>query len=275
MPLDFETIRVRTEGAVLFADIAAPPMNLLGTELVRDLVSLIQKAEADTAFQVLVFKSADPDYFISHVDVTRISEYREEAAKLTSEPSIALLFRYLSGSRLVTIAQIEGRVRGAGSEFVLACDMRFAAQESAIFSQPEQGFGLIPGAGGIQHLTRLMGRARALEVMLSADDYDAELAERYGWINRALPGVTLGEFVRSLAHRIAGFPAAGRTALKDRISAIALAPADDFRRDSDLFVERARDPETQRRIQVAMGRGFQTHDGEMALTKMVGDLSDS
>jgi enoyl-CoA hydratase/carnithine racemase len=274
MPLDFETLRVRTEGAVLFADISAPPMNLLGTELVRDLVSLIQRAEADAALQVLVFGSADRDYFISHVDVTRINEYREQAARLTSEPSIAMLFRYLSASRLVTIAQIEGRVRGAGSEFVLACDMRFAARESAIFSQPEQAFGLVPGAGGIQHLARLMGRARALEVLLSADDYDADLAERYGWVNRALPGVALGEFVRSLAHRIAGFPAAGRSVLKDRINAITLAPPDDFRRDSDLFVERARDPETQRRIRIAMARGFQTPDGEMALPKMVGDLSD-
>ena len=274
MSFDFETLRVRTDGAVLFADIAAPPMNLLGTELVRDLVSLIQRTEADATFQVVVFASTDRDYFISHVDVTRINEYREQAAKLTGEPSIAMLFRYLSASRLVTIAQIEGRVRGAGSEFVLACDMRFAALESAIFSQPEQGFGLVPGAGGIQHLTRLMGRARALEVILSADDYDASLAERYGWINRALPGAALGEFVRTLAHRIAGVPSAARTALKDRVNAIALAAADDFRRDSDLFAERARDPETQRRIQIAMARGFQTHDGEMALARMVGDLAE-
>src|SRR5262249_54394372 len=199
----FETLTVRKEGAVLFAEIAAPPMNLLGPELVRDLVSLIQRAEADDAVRVLVFKSADPDYFISHVDVTRIKEYREEAAKLTGEASIALLFRYLSASRLVTIAQIEGRVRGAGSEFVLACDMRFAARESAIFGQMEPAFGQIPGGGAAQHLTRLLGRARALAVLLSAEDYDAELAERYGWINRALPANALGDFVRSLAHRIA------------------------------------------------------------------------
>jgi enoyl-CoA hydratase/carnithine racemase len=152
--------------------------------------------------------------------------------------------------------------------------MRFAALESAIFSQPELGFGLIPGAGGIQHLTRLIGRARALEVMLSADDYDATLAERYGWINRALPAADLGEFVRSLAQRLAGFPAAGRASLKDRVNAISLAHADDFRRDSDLFLECARDPETQRRIRVAMTRGFQTHDGEMMLARMVGDLTD-
>src|ERR1700730_7018027 len=145
----FETLRVRKEGAVLFVEIAAPPMNLLGPELVRDLVSLIQRAEADNALKVLVFKSADPDYFISHVDVTKIKEYREEAAKLVGEASIALLFRHLSASRLVTIAQIEGRVRGAGSEFVLACDMRYAARESAIFGQPEAGLGTIPGAGAV------------------------------------------------------------------------------------------------------------------------------
>ena len=273
-PMVCETLKVLREGAVLFAEIAAPPMNLLGTEMVRDLVSLIQQAEADDGVRVLVFRSADPEYFISHVDVTRIKEYREEAAKLTGEPSIALLFRHLSASRLVTIAQIEGRVRGAGSELILACDMRFAALGSAIFSHPEQAFGLIPGAGGIQHLARLMGRARALEVILSAEDYDAELAERYGWINRALPASALGDFVRSLAHRIAGFPAAGQVAVKDRVNAIALAPAEDFRRDSDLFGEGARNPEAQSRIQAAMKRGFQTRDGEMDLGRMLADLDD-
>src|SRR5581483_7426467 len=107
----FETLTVQIDGAVLFAEISAPPMNLLGPELVRDLVSLIQRAEADDALKVLVFTSADPDYFISHVDVTRIAEYRAEATKLVGEPSIALLFRHLSASRLVSIAQIEGRVR--------------------------------------------------------------------------------------------------------------------------------------------------------------------
>jgi len=193
----FEKLNVTREGAVLFAAINAPPMNLEGPELIRDLVSLIQRAEADESIKVLVFKSADPDYFISHVDVTRIKENREPAAKLTGEPSLGLLFRHLSASRLVTIAQIEGRVRGVGSEFVLACDMRFAARESAIFGQFEPAFGVIPGAGAAQHLTRLMGRARALEVMLSADDYDAEIAERYGWINRALPAGELSDFVSS------------------------------------------------------------------------------
>jgi len=268
----FKKLNVKREGAVLFAAINAPPMNLEGPELIRDLVSLIQQAEADDAVRLIVFKSADPDYFISHVDVTRIKENREEAAKLDGDASIGLVLRHLSASRLVTIAQIEGRVRGVGSEFILACDMRFAARESAIFGQFEPAFGVIPGAGAVQHLTRLMGRGRALEVLLSADDYDAEIAERYGWINRALPAAELGDFVRSLALRIASFPAAGHATVKNRVNAIALASAEEIRRDSDLFLEGVGAPEYQRRMQSAMKRGFQTRDAEMKLGQLVADL---
>ena len=140
----FKTLNVRKEETVMMIEIAAPPMNLMGPELVGDLASLIQRAEADNTAQVVVFKSADPDYFVSHVDVTRIKENRQAAAKLTGEPSIALMLHHLSKSRLVSIAQIEGRVRGVGSEFVLACDMQFAALESAIFGQFEPSVGVIP-----------------------------------------------------------------------------------------------------------------------------------
>jgi enoyl-CoA hydratase/carnithine racemase len=274
LPVAYGTLNVREEEGVLFAGIRTPPMNLLGPDLVRDLVSLIERAEADPTIQVLVFTSEDPDYFISHVDLTRVEEYRAEAARLVGEPSIALLFHYVSASRLVTIAQIEGRVRGAGSEFVLACDLRFAARESAIFGQFEPAFGLLPGGGATQHLVRLMGRARALEVMLSAQDYDAELAERYGWINRALPAHEIDSFVRELAHRIAGFPRAGQVAVKERVNAIALAPAEDFRHDSDLFGAGVREAETQTRIRSAFEHGFQTRDAEMALADLLGDLPD-
>lgn len=239
------TLNIRQDGAVVFAEIAAPPMNLLGPELVRDLVSLIERTENDRAVKILVFKSADPDYFISHVDVTQIKEYRAEAAKLTGEASIALLFRHLSASRLVTIAQIEGRARGAGS---------------------------IPGGGAVQHLVRLMGRARALEALLSAEDYDAELAERYGWIDRALPAPALKDFVSSLAHRIAKFPDAGLATVKERVNAIALAPAGEFRRDSDLFAEGARTPDYQKRFDAAMKRGFQTRSAELDLARLLGEL---
>jgi enoyl-CoA hydratase/carnithine racemase len=269
----YETITVLVDGPVLFAEILAPPMNLLGPELVRDLVSVIQRAEANDANKVLVFTSGDPDYFISHVDLTRVAEYRSEAAKLTGVPSIALLFRHLSASRVITIAQIEGRVRSGGSEFVLACDMRFAARESAIFAQFEAAFGQTPGGGAVQHLARLMGRARALEVLLSGCDFDADLAEQYGWINRALPAQSLNAYVRELAQRIARFPAAGLSAIKDRVDEITLASTDDFQRDSDLFAEEVQDAETQRRIAQAMDLGLQTRDAELDPTAILMTLS--
>jgi enoyl-CoA hydratase/carnithine racemase len=270
--MKYETLTVERVGPVLYATIMSPPLNLLGAALVRDWVSFILEAEADSAVRVIVFKSADPEFFVSHVDVTQIKAYRDEAARLTGEASIAMLFRYLSESRLVSIAQIEGRVRGAGSEFILACDMRFAASETAIFSQMEAAFGVVPGGGASQHLARLMGRSRALEVMLSAGDYSADVAERYGWINRALPAATLDQFVRALAQRIAGFPESGHVGVKRRVNAIALAPQEDFRRDSDLFSQGVREPAAQKRIQAAIDLGFQSREPELQLAALLGDL---
>ena len=269
----FQTLSVNEEEGVLFVEMKAPPMNLLGPELIGDLATLITRAEADTSVKVIVFKSGDPDYFIAHVDVTRIKENREAAAKLSGDASIGLMLHHLSSSRLVSIAQIEGRVRGVGSEFVLACDMRFAARGPAIFSQFEPSFGVIPGAGGAQHLARLMGRGRALEVMLSAEDYDADLAERYGWINRALPAETIDDFVRSLALRIAKFPASGHAVVKERVNAITLPPEEEIRRDSALFLEGVQIPEYQNRMQTAMKNGFQTKDAEMNLGQLLGTLA--
>src|SRR5262249_10032998 len=117
-----------------------------------------------------------------------------------------------------------------------------------------------------------MTRARALEVLLSADDYDAELAERYGWINRAMPANVLDDFVRSLAHRIAGFPASGQPVMKERVNAITLAPVEDFLRDSALFGKASAEPASQKRTEAAMKRGFQTREGEMELGKMLNEL---
>jgi enoyl-CoA hydratase/carnithine racemase len=150
--------------------------------------------------------------------------------------------------------------------------MRFAARETAIFGQFEPSFGVIPGAGGAQHLARLMGRGRALEVMLSAQDYDADLAERYGWINRALPAAELGGFVKSLAHRIAIFPAMGHAVVKERVNAICLPTVEDIRRDSDLFLEGTRTNEFQQLTQAAFQNGFQTRAAEIDLAKLVYDM---
>jgi enoyl-CoA hydratase/carnithine racemase len=272
---EFLTLKTRTEGAVLFVEIDSPPINLIGPALVTDLVSLIELLDQGDRYRVVVFSSADPDFFIPHVDVTKISEYREAAAKLTGEASIGALFRRLSETKAITIAQISGRVRGGGNEFVLACDMRFASRERAIFGQMEAGFGLSPGAGGLQHLARLMGRGRALEVVLSADDYDADIAERYGWINRAVPDADLAPFVTKLAHRIASFPHAGLIINKERINAITLAPATEFRRDSELFGQGALQPDSQRRTALMLNRGLQTRgETELNLGHILGELEN-
>ncbi len=272
---EYQTLRTRFENGVLFAEIDSPPMNLLGPALVQDLVTLIPKLDEDDGPRVVVFSSADPDFFIPHVDMTKIAEYRQIAAKLVGEPSIGLLFRRLSLTKAVTIAQISGRARGAGSEFALACDMRFASREKAIFGQIEAGFGLSPGAGGIQHLARLMGRGRALEALLSSNDFDADTAERYGWINRSLPDAELASFVASLAKRIANFPPGGVQAIKERMSAINLASEDDFRRDSDLFGVGAQDPENKRRIGAIAKSGMQTRgDTELNFGRLLGEISE-
>jgi enoyl-CoA hydratase/carnithine racemase len=132
----------------------------------------------------------------------------------------------------------------------------------------------IPGAAAAQHLARLMGRGRALEVLLSADDYDAELGERYGWINRALPADMLGDFVKSLAHRIAALPAAGQATIKERVNAIALPPVNGVRRDFELYADGLRSAEAQSRLKAAFTQGFQTREGEMELARMLPGLAE-
>jgi enoyl-CoA hydratase/carnithine racemase len=274
MSEEYATLKLKEDGAALFVTIDAPPMNMLGPEMVRDLVALITLLDRGEPYKVVVFKSADPDFFISHVDVNKIADYRAEAAKLTGEASIALLFRRLAETKAVTIAQVEGRVRGAGSEFILNCDMRFAARGRAVFAQNEAAFGLVPGGAGAQHLVRMLGRGRALEVLLSADDFDADLAECYGWVNRNFAPEALAPFVTKLALRIASFPATGLTHIKQRVNAISLAPIEEFKRDSDLFGEGVRGPEAQQRIHAAIQHGFQKREAEMNLGEVLGRLSE-
>ena len=175
----------------------------------------------------------------------------------------------------LTVAQIEGRAGGGGSEFALACDMRFAASGRAIFRQIEPALGTIEGAAGaIQHLTRIMGRGRALEVLMSGEDYDADIAERYGWINRALPAAELEGFVTALARRVAAFPPEGLASIKGRVNDITLASADDYRRDSAIFLENVQAPDAQRRMAAAFAHGFQTREGELDLATTLGRLAE-
>lgn len=263
----YETLRIahRDEGVITVA-IDAPPMNLISPELVRDLVGLIGELETDPHVRVMVLESADPDFFVPHVDMTKIAEYTAEAAKAggPDDASLGMLWHKLSELPVVTIAKLRGRARGAGSELVLACDMRFASREKAVIGQPEMGFGAPPGAGGVQHLIRLLGRGRAMEALLGANDFDADTAERYGWINRALPDAELDDFVTTLARRIASFPAEAVTATKHVINELALPPADAYRSDARRFQYFTKTDAVQARSAELFARGLQTR-GELEL----------
>lgn len=257
----YTTLRVaRSDERVLTVVIDAPPMNLIGPELVRDLVSLVMELESDEGIGVMVLESADPDYFVPHVDLTKVAEYTAEAAKAggPDDASLGMLWRRLSALPVVTIAKLRGRARGAGSELALACDMRFAARENAVLGQPEVGFGVAPGAGGVQHLARLLGRGRGLEVILGADDFDADQAERYGWINRALPDAELDEFVAHLARRIASFPTEAVRSTKQRLLELTLPDADAIRADARKFQQLVRSETVEARMSTLFAQGLQT-----------------
>ena len=259
-PLSLDTIATRASGRVLHATFGAPPMNLIGPEVVRDLATLLGALYDTADFRVVIFDSADRDFLFPHVDVTKVAEYTAEAAKAggPGDESLGMLFRKLSQAPVVTIAKLRGAARGAGSEFALACDMCFASREGAILGQPEVGIGAAPGAGGIQHLARLLGRGRALEVILSSEDVDADLAERYGWINRALPGAELDAFVDDLAQRMAGFPAEALVAAKAAVNEVTLAGPGEVRADARLFQRLVRTDAAQQRTAQLLERGFQT-----------------
>ena len=215
-----ERLRVERDAGVAFVEIDSPPMNLLGGELFGEIDALTRALEADGSVRVVVFRSADPDFFIAHGDVETIVR----APEVEQPPPTELPFTHATFERLrkmpkVSIAQVEGFARGGGSEFALACDLRFAALGKAVFGQPEVALGILPGAGGTYRLARLVGRARACEIVFGCDDYTAEEAERLGWINRALPPGALGPYVEKLARRIASFPAKALAEAKSAIDA--------------------------------------------------------
>jgi enoyl-CoA hydratase/carnithine racemase len=181
-----------------------PPINLVNPETIGELSRLVDLLEATAGLNVIVFDSANPDFFMARYDLARASETPVAPGK-TGLPMWIDLTTRLSRLPAITIVCLRGRTRGAGSEFALACDLRFASKENALLGQPEVAAGVYPGGGALERLPALVGRARALEIVIGSDDYDADLAERYGWINRSIPDADLDGFVDRLARRIASF----------------------------------------------------------------------
>ncbi|MCK6563775.1 MAG: enoyl-CoA hydratase/isomerase family protein [Dehalococcoidia bacterium] len=267
MAYEFQSLAVRVERGVAWVTIDNPPINLFDLVLMRDMDAFGREVENDEAVRAIVFQSANPEFFIAHADIELIQRMPTTPPPRPERPSFfqAMCDRFRTMPK-ATIAKIEGCARGGGSEFSLSLDMRFAALGRAVLGQPEVAIGIIPGGSGTQRLPRLLGRSRALEIVLGCDDFDAATAERYGYVNRALPPDELGPFVERLAYRIASFPAEAIALAK-----AAVVAADDLSTTEGL-VEEAHNfnlsvatAGAQTRMRRAMELGAQTRDVELTL----------
>jgi enoyl-CoA hydratase/carnithine racemase len=272
----YRFLRIRTDRGVAFVTIDNPPINLLTIELAAELLRVAGEIAADERVKVTVFDSADPDFFIAHFDVGVLAMLGAQplppATELHDLDKAAEAFRRMPK---VSIAKIEGRARGGGSEFVLGLDMRFGAVGKAVLAQPEVGVGIIPGGGGTQRLPRLIGQARALEVVLGCDDFPAQIAERYGYINRALPPEELTPFVEDLAYRIAGFPAEAIALAKRSVqNAQEMSIVEGLWEESALFARSLQTGPAQRRMKRFMEKGGQTRKVELDLKEMIRALAE-
>jgi len=227
-----------------------PPINMFLPTTIVELGALMTELEADPSVKVVVFQSANPDFYIAHLDV----------AKAAERPEVLGLWRdfvlRLSSTPVVSIAKIRGRTRGIGNEFVLACDMRFASRHNALFGNPEVGVGLIPGGGALEWLPRLVGRSRALEIVLSGDDFDADIAERYGWLNRTLDDNDLDSFVDTLVRRLASFDREVLAAAKAQINRFGTPTATELQSSNDMIFPMLTWPSAQARRAKLSGIGY-------------------
>lgn len=273
----YQFLKIRVDRGVAFVTIDNPPINLLTLELCTELVQLGGEILADDQVKVTVFDSANPDFFIAHFDVNVLVLLGGQP--LPPSPELNDLVKATETFRRmpkVSIAKIEGRTRGGGSEFVLGLDMRFGAIGKATLAQPEVGVGIIPGGGGTQRLPRLVGQARALEVVLGCGDFAAETAERYGYINRALPPEELTPFVEDLAYRIAGFPAEAIALGKKSVqNAEEMSITEGLWEETILFTQSIKSAAAQARMKKFMELGGQTREVELDMQGLVKALGES
>jgi enoyl-CoA hydratase/carnithine racemase len=249
-----------------------PPLNIFGPEMLPQVNEIITAIEIDEQVKVVVFDSAVEGFFLIHLDfLQRLDDLAHLPPGPTGlHPWPEMLVR-LSRTPVVSIASIRGRATGMGSELALACDMRFASREKAILSQFEVGAGLVPGGGPMARLSRLMGRGRALEVILSANEVPGDLAERYGFVNRSLPDADLERFVDALATRIATFDKQTIADTKRLVNVASLPPDIEIESGWNACVASMARPATQQRIKTLLERGFcKPGDAENRLGDFVG-----
>ena len=251
-----------------------PPVNIFGPKTIPQLNEVITAIETDKELKVVVFDSAIDGFFMTHYDfVAKVEETTSLPPGPTGLQPLPDMLVRLSRCPVVSIASIRGRATGVGSELALACDMRFASREKAILSHFEVGAGIVPGGGPMARLPRLMGRGRALEVLLGADDIPGDLAERYGYVNRSLPDADLDEFVDALANRIASFDKQAISETKRFVDVASLPPDYEIAPEWDVCLASIMRPAAQKRIAMLMERGLhKAGDVEERLGYHVGQL---
>src|ERR1700752_1190654 len=253
-----------------------PPFNIVDADIFESLQDLLVRMETSQDLRVVVFESAIPDFYLAHFDLTGKIGNITTAVGASGLPILMDTFVRLTKSPVVSIAKIRGCVRGVSREFVLACDMRFASRENTRLGHPEVGVGLHPGGGGAERLPHLVGRGRALEIVLGANDFDGNTAERYGYVNRALPDAELDSFVDDLARRIASFDRPAIAAAKRLVNEISLPSADRLLDAITSFGNALSRPETQQRIQALLKRGLQKDgDFEARWPEVLGTLLET
>lgn len=251
-----------------------PPLNIFGPDTIPQLDEVITAIEIDKDLRVVVFDSAVEGFFMTHYDfLAKVEETTRLPPGPTGLQPLPDMLVRLSRAPVVSIAAIRGRATGVGSELALACDMRFASREKAILSHFEVGAGVVPGGGPMARLPRLMGRGRALEVLLGADDIPGDLAERYGYVNRSFPDSELDAFVESLATRIASFDKRAISETKRFVDVASLPPDYEIAPEWDVCLASIMRPAAQQRIRMLMERGFhKPGDAENRLGYYVGQL---
>jgi enoyl-CoA hydratase/carnithine racemase len=236
----------RSRPSIWTVSISNPPINMLDEQTIQELHGLMPLIEQEESLKVVIFESADPDFFFAHYDTSRAAQSSGKTGLSGDRPWTDFVLR-LGRAPVVSIAKVAGRARGVGNEFILACDLRFASKEKAIFGQPEVGVGLIPGGGSVEWLPRLVGRSRAVEIILSADDFDATTAEAYGMINRAIKDTELDAYVEAFALRIASFDKQVLKAVKGLLNRTGIPDGDEFAASNRTFLESATWPGAQAR----------------------------
>ena len=262
---DYRLLQVTAANGVCRATIDHPPINLLDTALMVELDRLSREVEADGAVRALVLDSADPEFFIAHADVAMIlSLPREPLAEPPKELGYfhAMVDRFRTMPK-VTIAVIEGIARGGGCELVQSFDLRIAALGRALFGQPEVLVGILPGGSGTQRLPRLVGRGRAMEIVLGGADLDAETADRWGLVNRALPPAEVAPFVDALAARIGSLPPVAVAEAKASVLAAEPDPVPGLLQEWQRFTRCLADEVSTRRMEALLKAGGQTRETEL------------